>query len=49
MIQLDTCFPIRALNLGSPEDRKLRAWIGAGETLSMSTVAWAEFLCCPTI
>ena len=47
MIQLDTSFLIRALNLGSPEDRKLRAWIGAGETLSMSAVAWAEFLCGP--
>ena len=32
MIQLDTSSLIRALNLGSPEDRKLRAWIGAGET-----------------
>ncbi|MDE0100422.1 MAG: PIN domain-containing protein [Truepera sp.] len=47
MIQLDTGFLIRALNSGSPEDRKLRDWIGAGETLSMSAVAWAEFLCGP--
>ena len=47
MIHLDTSFLIRALNVGTPEDRKLRAWIGAGETLSMSTVAWAEFLCGP--
>ncbi len=47
MIHLDTSFLIRALNLGTPEDRKLREWIGAGETLSMSTVAWAEFLCGP--
>ena len=47
MIHLDTSFLIRALNLGTPEDRKLREWIGAGETLSMSAVAWAEFLCGP--
>ena len=47
MIHLDTSFLIRALHVGTPEDRKLRAWIGAGETLSMSTVAWAEFLCGP--
>ncbi len=47
MIHLDTSFLIRALNAGTPEDRKLREWIGAGETLSMSTVAWTEFLCGP--
>lgn len=47
MIHLDTSFLIRALNVGTPEDRKLREWISAGETLSMSTVAWAEFLCGP--
>ena len=42
MIHLDTSFLIRALDLGSSEDRKLRSWIGEGET-----VAWAEFLCGP--
>lgn len=47
MIHLDTSFLIRALNAGTSEDRRLREWIGAGETLSMSTVAWAEFLCGP--
>lgn len=47
MIHLDTSFLIRALNSGSPEDRKLREWIGVGETLRMNTVAWAEFLCGP--
>ena len=47
MIHLDTSFLIRALDLGSSEDRKLRSWIGEGETLRMSTVAWAEFLCGP--
>ncbi len=47
MIHLDTSFLIRALDLGSPEDLKLRGWIGEGETLGMSTVAWAELLCGP--
>ena len=47
MIHLDTSFLIWALNVGTPEDRKLREWVGAGETLSVSTVAWAEFLCGP--
>lgn len=47
MIHLDTSFLIRALNAGTPEDHKLREWIGAGELLSMSTVAWVEFLCGP--
>ncbi len=47
MIHWDTSFLIRALGLGSPADRKLRGWIGEGETLGMSTVAWAEFLCGP--
>ena len=47
MIYLDTSFLIRALDRGSPEDHKLRGWIGEGETLGMSAVAWAESLCGP--
>ncbi len=47
MIHLDTSFLIRALDPGSAEDRKLRGWIEEGETLGMSTVAWAELLCGP--
>ena len=47
MIQLDTSFLIRALTHGSPEDRRLRGWVEAGEPLSMSAVAWAELLCGP--
>ncbi len=39
MIHLDTSFLIRALRRGSPEDRKLREWLGTGETLGMSAVA----------
>ena len=47
MIHLDTSFLIRALLRGSPEDRKLREWLGTSEPLGMSTIAWAEFLCGP--
>lgn len=47
MIHLDTSFLIRALARGSPEDRKLREWLGASESLGISTIAWAEFLCGP--
>ena len=47
MIHLDTGFLIRALVRGSPEDRRLREWLGRSESLSMSTIAWAEFLCGP--
>ena len=47
MIHLDTSFLIRALPLGSPEERALQEWIDADETLAMSAVAWTEFLCGP--
>ena len=47
MIHLDTSFLIRALDPGSAEDRKLRDWIGAGQPLGMSAIAWAELLCGP--
>ncbi len=45
MIQLDTSFLIRSLLRESPEDRRLRSWLLAGEAVGMSAVAWAEFLC----
>jgi predicted nucleic acid-binding protein len=47
LIQLDTCYLIRALVAGSKEDAGLREWIRNGETPAISTVAWAEFLCGP--
>ena len=47
MIHLDTSFLIRALTRGTPEDRTLRRWIGDGEQLGISAIAWAEFQCGP--
>lgn len=47
MVHLDTSFLIRALVPGSSEDSRLREWLGAGEPLGMSAIAWTEFLCGP--
>jgi predicted nucleic acid-binding protein len=47
MIHLDTSFLVRALVRGSPQDGRLRDWLGVGETLAISTIGWAEFLCGP--
>jgi len=47
MIHLDTSFLIRGLARGTPEDQRLREWLANGESLAMSCVAWAEFLCGP--
>ena len=47
MIQLDTSFLVRALVAGTPEEAKLRTWLGQGEALVVCAVAWAEFLCGP--
>ena len=47
MIQLDTSFLIKALVAGSSEDALLRQWLRRREALSMSSLAWTEFLCGP--
>ena len=47
MIALDSSFLIRALVPGTPEDRALRGWLGRGEQLAISAIAWAELLCGP--
>lgn len=47
MIHLDTSFLIKALRPGSPESEKLETWARADETITMSSVAWTEFLCGP--
>ncbi len=46
-IHLDASFLIRALVTDSPESRVLDAWLGAKRAISMSTMAWGEFLCGP--
>jgi predicted nucleic acid-binding protein len=47
VIHLDTSFLIRALVRTSPQDRRLRQWLRAGEKLGISAIGWAEFLCGP--
>lgn len=47
MICLDTNYLILGLVPGSPEGRRLRAWIVAGEPLIAPAVVWYEFLCGP--
>ncbi len=47
MIHLDTSFLIQALRAGSPQEKRLVAWLAAGEELGISAYAWAEFLCGP--
>jgi predicted nucleic acid-binding protein len=47
MIHLDTSFLIRALCPGSPQERQLLTWLDGPGSVSLSTVAWAEFLCGP--
>ncbi len=40
-------FLIRALTKGSSEARRLRRWLGDGESLGISAISWTEFLCGP--
>ena len=47
MIHLDTNFLIDALVAGSPQETKLAPWLGNGEHVSISAIAWGEFLCGP--
>jgi predicted nucleic acid-binding protein len=47
MIHLDTNFLIQATVAGSPAHVSFRRWSAAGESLGVSAVAWAEYLCGP--
>lgn len=47
MIHLDTNFLIQALVPGSTGEKKLLAWLTAGEDFAVSTIAWSEFLSGP--
>lgn len=46
-IHLDTGFLIRALVSGTAEDAQLRQWLRRRQSIAISAVAWAEFLCGP--
>lgn len=47
MIDLDTNFLIRGNHAGSAEDADLQRWLGAGEPLVSSSIAWLEFVSGP--
>ena len=47
MIHLDTSFLIPALRPNIPEAHRLDVWVSEGQTIVVSAVAWAEFLCGP--
>lgn len=46
MIHL-TSFLIHALRPGTTFNSRLRQWLTAGESVGISAIAWAEFLCGP--
>jgi len=47
MIHLDTNFLIQALVPDSAAATKLQTWLSDGEALSISAIAFSEFLCGP--
>jgi len=47
MIHLDTNFLIEALMANSDAQAKVQTWKNLSEELSISSIAWSEFLCGP--
>ena len=47
MIHLDTNYLIASLTPSTVESRHVAQWLGAGEIVGLSVIAWAEFLCGP--
>jgi predicted nucleic acid-binding protein len=47
MIHLDTNFLIAGLVTATPENKYIVDWLAAGESIGLSVIAWAEFLCGP--
>jgi predicted nucleic acid-binding protein len=47
MTFLDTNFLVFALSRGTVEDQKLRSLFLSNDTVGVSVIAWAEFLCGP--
>jgi predicted nucleic acid-binding protein len=47
MILIDTNFLVAGLVPQSPEDLWMRKWLTGSETVALSVIVWAEFLCGP--
>lgn len=47
VVHLDTNFLIFGSVPAHPAHRQLRAWIAAGDTVSVSAMTWAEYRCGP--
>jgi predicted nucleic acid-binding protein len=47
MIDFDANFLVDVFQRGSASARSLDRWIHRGESLGISSIAWAEFLCGP--
>lgn len=47
MIHFDTNFLIQTTVAGSPAHAQFVGWASAQETVNVSSIAWAEFLCGP--
>ncbi|HUA68108.1 MAG TPA: type II toxin-antitoxin system VapC family toxin [Candidatus Saccharimonadales bacterium] len=47
MIHFDTNFLIQATLAGSSASQQFHAWVSNQEICSVSSIAWAEFLCGP--
>lgn len=47
MIDLDANFLVDAFSARTASARTVDRWINRGETLNISSIAWAEFLCGP--
>jgi predicted nucleic acid-binding protein len=47
MIHLDTNFLVATVVPGSTQEAQRLGWLAASEPLSISAIAWAEFLCGP--
>lgn len=47
MIHVDTSFLIRSFVPSSQEGKQLRLWIERSDSLALSAICWAEFVCGP--
>jgi len=47
MIHLDTNFLVAIEDAHGPESKSFRSWLRTGEEMSISSLAWTEYLCGP--